>query len=186
MGRVNLTMQVSLDGIVSNEDQWMMLSEEILQDYLKYYDKVGTIVVGGNSYASMAQYWQNAEQNSNHSLEREIARRINDIPKIVIARSTIDLVWKDSRQMVARDYEQVASEIEKLKAGPGIISVESGVKTWQLFIQNDLFDDLWLLIHPVIASEGEKLFALAKKRMTMSLTDHKRYPNGVVGLYYQK
>lgn len=34
MGKIILTMQTTMDGIVSNEDQWMTLNEEIFEDYL--------------------------------------------------------------------------------------------------------------------------------------------------------
>ncbi|PTM59344.1 dihydrofolate reductase family protein [Desmospora activa] len=185
MGNIVLTMQMSLDGIVSNEDQWMMLSEEIFEDYLEYYNTVETIVVGGNTYSSMAQYWQQAEMSSN-SLERAIAQRINDLPKVVISRSKVDLIWRNSQQIIVKDDDSVARELENLKKHAKTISVESGVKTWQRLIQSDLFDELWVLIHPVVASQGERLFALANKQFSMRLSSTKTYQNGVVGLYYQK
>lgn len=185
MGRIILTMQVSLDGIVSNEDQWMTLSEEIFEDYLEYYNTVDSIIVGSHSYASLAEHWQNAE-NSNNDLERAIAKRMNDIPKLVISRTEVDLVWRNSQQILAEDEESLAHEIEKLKKNTGTISVESGVKTWQLFVQNNLFDDLWLLVHPVVVSQGENLFALARQQFSLNLINSKTYKNGVVGLHYQK
>lgn len=186
MGRILMTMQMSLDGIVSNEDKWMTLSEEIFEDYYEYYNTVDTIIVGSNSYSSLAQHWQNAEELSKNPLEQAIAKRINDIPKVVISRSEVDLVWRNSQQIIAKDDKSLAREIMNLKNTAGKISVESGVKTWQLFIQNDLFDDLWVLVHPVVVSQGEKLFALANKQFSMNLSSSKTYENGVVGLYYQK
>ncbi|UFJ41723.1 dihydrofolate reductase family protein [Brevibacillus humidisoli] len=185
MGNIVLTMQISLDGIVSDEDQWMTLSEEILQDYLEYYQTVDTIIVGSNSYSSLARYWEQAEHSSD-SLERAIAKRINEIPKVVISRSEVDVIWRNSQQLVVKDAHSLQRELEQLKTRANKISVESGVKTWQLFIQNDLFDELWLLVHPVIVSRGERLFALAEKQSPLHLRSTKAYQNGVVGLYYQK
>ncbi|MGG4035927.1 dihydrofolate reductase family protein [Paenibacillus cisolokensis] len=178
-------MQLSLDGGVSDESRWMMLSEEILEDYLAYYDTVDTIVVGRNSYASLAQYWQQAE-NSSDSLERTIARRMNEIPKVVISRSEVDLIWRNSQQIVVKDEPSLTREMEVLKKRTNHISVESGVKTWQSFIRHDLYDELWLLVHPVIASHGDRLFALADKQQSLRLNRTKTYKNGVVGLHYQK
>lgn len=97
MGRILMTMQMSLDGIVSNEDKWMTLSEEIFEDYYEYYNTVETIIVGSNSYSSLAQHWQNAEEFSKNPLEQAIAKRINDIPKVVISRSEVNLVWRNSQ-----------------------------------------------------------------------------------------
>jgi dihydrofolate reductase len=89
--KIILYMQITLDGIVSNVDQWMTFSDEILEDALEYYNTLDTIVVGSNTYASMTDYWQNAEMSSNSALERSFAKRINEINKIVISRSKINL-----------------------------------------------------------------------------------------------
>jgi dihydrofolate reductase len=186
MGKINLTMQISMDGIISNEDQWMTLSEEFFEDYYAYYNTVETIIIGGHSYSSMAQHWQNAEKYSNNDLERGIAKRMNDIPKVVISSSILDLEWKNSQQILVKDDESLANDIKKLRIKGGKISVVSGVKTWQLIIRNDLFDDLWLLVHPVIVSQGERLFAHANKQFSMDLSSSKTYKNGVLGLQYQK
>lgn len=50
MRKIILTMQISLDGIVSDVDQWMMLSDEIIGDSLDYYHTLDAIVIGGNTY----------------------------------------------------------------------------------------------------------------------------------------
>lgn len=186
MGQIIVTMQISLDGIVSHEDRWMTMSDEILEDYLAYYQSVDAIVVGGNTYADLAQYWQDAEISSGSALERDVAKRINDIPKIVLARHQRDLVWRNSRQILASDPDSLAREMDKLKGTTGNISVESGAATWQRFIQHDLYDRLWLFVHPAIASEGERLFALASHQQRLKLAGSKTYQNGVIGLEYLK
>lgn len=186
MGNIILTMQMSLDGIVSNEDRWMTLSDEILEDYHEYYDTLDTIVVGGNTYSSMAQYWQHAETFSESALERSMAKRINDLPKIVISGKAKDLVWRNSRQIIVQDNRALVREMEAVKKNAGKISVESGVKTWQSFIQTELFDELWLFVHPAVAFEGEKLFAHSEKPLSLTLSGSKKYENGVVGLLYRK
>lgn len=186
MGSITLTMQLSLDGIVSDEYRWMTLSEEILEDYLEYYKTVDTIIVGRNTYASLAQYWQKAEHSSHSPLERAIAKRMNEIPKVAVSHAELDLIWQNSKQMVVKDNQSLARELEILKSQANHISVESGVKTWQSFIHDDLYNELWLLVHPVIASRGELLFALADKQQPLRLSHTKTYKNGVIGLKYQK
>jgi hypothetical protein len=53
MRKIILYMQISLDGVVSNVDQWMTLSDEIVEDALESYNTVDTIVVGSNTYPSL-------------------------------------------------------------------------------------------------------------------------------------
>jgi dihydrofolate reductase len=187
MRKIILYMQISLDGVVSDPEQWMTLSDEILADALEYYDTLDAILVGSKSYPSLAEYWQTAETSSSSALERSFARRINEIRKIVISRSNIKLVWDNSQQLMIKDSESLVREIENLKKDGGKnISVEAGVKTWQLFLQNSLFDEILLLIHPILAGQGKKLFADVGAKMTMQLINSKVYENSVVGLHYQK
>ncbi|MET3549763.1 dihydrofolate reductase [Paenibacillus favisporus] len=184
MGEIILTMQVSLDGIVSDEHLWMTLSREILEDYLDYYQTIDTIIVGRNSYGSLAEYWQQAE-NSSDALEQAIAKKMNDIPKLVVSHSDVELTWRNSELLLVKDEQSLAEELQARKNAEQRISVESGVKTWQTFIEHGFYDKLWLLVHPVVASQGEQLFALAGQRQSLQLTQTKTYSNGVVGLQYQ-
>lgn len=102
------------------------------------------------------------EKTSDSALERTIAKKLNGLPKYVISRMKVDLIWRNSQQIVINDRETLVREIQNLEKTSRSISVESGVKTWQLFIQNDLFDDLWLFVHPVVVSRGERLFTYAE------------------------
>lgn len=184
MGEIILTMQVSLDGIVSDEHLWMTLSREILEDYLDYYQTIDTIIVGRNSYGSLAEYWQQAE-NSSDALEQAIAKKMNDIPKLVVSHSDVELTWRNSELLLVKDEHSLAEELQARKNAVQRISVESGVKTWQTFIEHGFYDKLWLLVHPVVASQGEQLFALAGQRQSLQLTQTNTYSNGFVGLQYQ-
>ena len=187
MRKLILTMQMSLDGIVSDVEKWMTLNDEIVEDSLAYYNTLDAIVIGGNTYPSLAAYWQHAEQSSDSALERRFAKKINEIEKIVLSRSKVDLVWKNSRQLPIQDEDSLFREIENLKKGEGKnISVESGVGAWQLFIQNSLFDEIWLFVHPVVVGRGDQLFRDVEAKFSMRLHNSKIYQNGVVGLYYQK
>lgn len=185
MGEIILTMQMSLDGIVSDEHKWMTLSEEIFEDYLEYYKTVDTIIVGRNTYASLADHWQQAE-NSSNSLERAIAQKMNDIPKVVISHSDVALSWRNSELWLVHDKHSLAEKLEARKKEAGRISVESGVRTWQSFIEHGLYDELWLLVHPVIAAAGEHLFSWTVQQRSLQFINAKTYSNGVVGLHYKK
>ncbi len=187
MRKIILTMQASLDGIVSNVDEWMTLSDAIVEDSLEYYDTLDAIMIGGKTYPSLAAYWLEAEKSSESELERRFAKKINDIEKIVVSRSEVDLVWNNSRQLPLQNDESIVSEVEKLKnSGGNNISVESGVGAWQLFLQKDLFDEIWIFVHPVVVGKGEKLFENAQSKILLKMDQSKQYENGVIGLNYQK
>ncbi len=187
MRKIILTMQLSLDGVASDVDQWMTtLSDEIVEDSLAYYDTLDAIIVGGRTYSSLAAYWQQAETASESALERRFAKKINEIEKLVLSRSDVDLVWKNSRRLPAGDQSSLVRTVNALKDSNGRnISVESGVGAWQLFIENGLFDEMWMWIHPIVVGRGEKLFPDGGEKTTMRLSHSKAYENGVIGLRYQ-
>lgn len=187
MRKVILYMQISLDGVVSDPENWMTLSDEIIEDALKSYNEIDTVLVGSNTYASLAEYWKNAEHSSPSSLERSFAKRINEIRKIVISHAQVDLVWNNSTVLLFKDNVSFVQEIRDMKKSEGKnISVESGVKTWQLFIENLIFDELHLLIHPVVARHGKKLFSSEGGKINLELAGSKLFKNGVMGMHYKK
>lgn len=186
MGTAVLTMHMSLDGIVTHEDRWMTFNDEMLEEYLDYYDRIDRIVVGGNTYAQLAEYWQHAEQSSGSELERSIAKKINDIPKSVFSRTVKTLIWRNSEQILIADERSFVQEMRALINAGGTISVESGLNTWQLFLRHRLYDELWMFVHPAVAAEGERLFESSGKPDALRLIGSKAYRNGVVGLYYSR
>lgn len=184
MRKITLYMQSSVDGIVSDPDRWANISDEILEDALQMYENIGTVVFGGRSYPSMAQYWTGAEQTSASELERAFAKKINEIDKIVISRSPVKTTWKNSRNVQVADEDALFAAVQKLRSSKGgPISVEAGVKLWQLFLQNRLYDELWMLVHPAIAGSGQRLFDVEDGARLQFLAS-RSYENGVMGLRY--
>ncbi|WP_052476513.1 dihydrofolate reductase family protein [Cohnella kolymensis] len=121
------------------------------------------------------------------ALERTFAARINEIEKVVLTNKELELDWRNSRQIIVRDSDSLSREVKARKQRDGKkISVESGVRTWQSFIRHELFDELRLLIHPVIAARGDKLFHDAGTACRLELLDCKRFGNGVVALHYER
>jgi dihydrofolate reductase len=180
-------MHTSLDGVASDPEQWATISDKVLAEAIEYYDTLDAIIIGSQSYPGLAEYWQAAEKSSQSALERAFAKRINERRKIVISRSKKELVWNNSQQLTVKDGGSLAREIESLKKSEGKnISVDAGLKTWQLFLQNSLFDEIFMYIHPVDAGRGTKLFDGVGTNAAMRLVDTKIHDSGIVGLRYQK
>ncbi|CAG7654605.1 dihydrofolate reductase family protein [Paenibacillus allorhizosphaerae] len=107
---------------------------------------------------------------------------------MVITHSNMDLVWNNSQQLLMKDRETFIRDIERLKhqSEGKHISVESGIRTWRLFLQNTLFDEMRLFVHPVVAGQGEKLFNGMETMVPMRLKSSETFENDVVLLHYQK
>ncbi len=174
---------MSLDGVVSDNERWMLpISDEILKESLEYYETLDAIIIGSNFYPHLAEYWQNAEKSSKSRAERIFAKKINGIKKFVISRSPVNIVWNNSEWITIED--NFTDEIYRLKKTM-VISVESGIGTWQLFIRNLVFDELKVNIHPVVAGTGKKLF-VDENLIRMHLKGSKVFQNGVVMCLYER
>ena len=187
MRNVYLHFAVTMDGIVSNVEEWVSFTDEAMEDTTVLHDSIGTIILGKNTYGPLAEYWENAETASESAGERAFARMINDMQKLVLSHGEVELVWRNSGLLRARDSAEFKEAITRLKSQPGKdIAVDSGEGTYRSFLENDLWDGIDMLIHPLAIGKGESLFASLANKTPLRLVTSKTYPNGVVNLRYVK
>jgi len=187
MRKIFLHFAITLDGRVSNVEQWVSLSDEAIKDSSAYHDTIDAIIFGKNSYAPLAEYWQNAEASSNSAAERAFAKKINDIHKFVLSHGGVELTWKNSELLRVKDSEAFKQEIKRLKNIPGKnIAVDAGEGAWRSFLEHDLWDGIDMLIHPLVIGNGKPLFVSIPTKTSLRLVENKTYDNGVVNLRYEK
>jgi len=178
---------MSLDNVVSNPENWMLMSDDILESAILYYEQLDTAIFGSKTYPFLAEYWKHAEQISPSNIERQFAKKINEINKIVLSRSNVEIVWRNTELHNFSDAQSLSRLVERLKQQNGKnISIESGVGMWKLFLENSFFDELLVSIHPVIVGKGERLFLNFPNKEELILINHKIFDNGVVELHFTK
>lgn len=187
MGKITLNFQISLDGVVSDPEQWAKIDDILLQESIERYDRLDAVIFGSKTYPGMAEYWENAEKTSENALTRELAQKLNEKKKYVVSRSETEIVWRNSELLKFDGIESLAEKLEKLKSeNEKDITVESGLKLWQVFVQNSLFDVICCQVHPVIAGAGEKLFGDDFKKTPLRLGVTRTFDNGIVQMNYNK
>ena len=187
MRKLFLHFTVTADGMVSNVEQWVSFTAEAMEDGSAWHDTVDTIIFGKNNYAPLAGYWQQAETSASSAAERAFAKKINDMQKLVLSHGDVELVWKNSELLRARDGAALRRAIAKLKDMPGKnIAVDSGEGTWRSFLENDLWDGIDMLVHPLVIGSGKPLFASMSVKAPLRLVESKTYDNGVVNLRYER
>lgn len=187
MRKVFLHCAITLDGMVSNVEQWVSFTSEAMKDGITFHNTVDAIIFGNNNYASLAAYWQQAETSAASAEERAFARQINEMQKYVLSHGDVDLVWKNSELLRAQDSTAFKQAIARLKQMPGKdIAVDSGEGTWRSFLEHDLWDGLDLLVHPLVIGQGKPLLAALPSKVPLRLVASKTYDNGVVNLRYEK
>ena len=100
---------------------------------------------------------------------------INDVTKYVLSTTRHKSDWENSV------FLNGLPDIEKLKSSSGSdIQVWGSSKLIQLLLKNDLVDELWLMIHPLILGEGKKLFDNGPVPAAFTLLESSVSPGGVI------
>ncbi|HKY56171.1 MAG TPA: dihydrofolate reductase family protein [Anaerolineales bacterium] len=187
MRKIFLHFAITADGMVSNVEQWVSFTEEAMKDGSAWHDTVDTIIFGNNNYAPLAGYWQNAETSADSEAERAFAKKVNDMHKLVLSHNEVDLVWRNSELLRAKDSTAFKQAIARLKDMTGKnIAVDSGEGTWRSFLENDLWDGIDMLVHPLVIGDGKPLFDSLHTKAPLRLVESKTYDNGVVNLRYER
>jgi dihydrofolate reductase len=187
MRKIILHFAVTLDGMVSNVEQWVALPDEALIDSNAVQERTGAIIFGKNSYLPLVGYWQNAETSSNSAAERAFAKSLNEIHKYVLSHGEVELSWNNSELLRVKDAEELKQAVGRLKNTPGMdIWVDAGEGALRSFLENDLWDGIDMLVHPLFKGSGKPLFASIPAKTPLKLVHSKTYANGLMNVRYEK
>jgi dihydrofolate reductase len=186
MGKIVISTNVSLDGVVEDPDgqegfsrggwfggfggddleQWagIMLDEALQTEAL---------LLGRRSDEWFATRWS--------SRSGEWADRLNSLPKYVVS-STLDAPrWTNSTLLKG----EAVAEISKLKRElDGEIVVYASKQLGRTLIERDLVDQLRLVVFPVVLGAGERLFAETSGQKPLRLVATRTIGDGLVSLTY--
>jgi dihydrofolate reductase len=132
------------------------------------------LLLGRTTFEIFASYWPH------HSAAWP---GVNEAKKYVVSHKEIKLEWENSVLL----NEDVVSKIKKLKAqdGPDLQVYGSG-NFVQTLLKNDLVDEFWLKIFPIILGSGKRLFADGTRPAAFRLTDCKVSPLSVIFANYKR
>jgi dihydrofolate reductase len=179
MRKVVSMLFISLDGVAESPDQWQFEFDAdmgaALDSLIKQQDG---ILLGRVTYGEWTPYWPTAT-------DEPFASFINQNPKYVVS-TTLDTVDWGQWDNVSLLKGDLAAEINKLKNQPGKnIGVHGSPSLVRWLIQNDLLDELLLMIHPVIANRGKRLYREGDDQKRLKLVDSKATSSGCVIATYQ-
>jgi dihydrofolate reductase len=177
MRKVVAGLFITLDGVVESPDKWQEhFDEDMGEAMMEQLSSQDAVLLGRVTYQEWASYWPTAT-------DEPFASFINSTPKYVFS-TTLDSVeeWKNST-LVKGD---LAQEIAKLKQLPGKnIGTAGSPSLVYSLLEQDLLDELILLVHPVVAGNGKRLFKEGGNLKRLQLVSSKPTTTGTVILTYQ-
>jgi dihydrofolate reductase len=180
-------MHTSLDGFVAGpngEMHWIKVDEAMFDFVATMTEQADTALYGRVTYEMMQSYWPTAGEKPNatkHDIEH--STWYNKVSKIVLS-TTIPETGLHNTKVIS---DQLSENINKLKqqAGKNILIFGSPGAS-QSLLNEELIDEFWLFINPIILGKGMSLFKDISATTKLKLAESKTFANGVIALHYQK
>jgi len=187
MRKIISFMHISVDGFAAGpggEMDWIHVDNEIFDYAGNQTDNADTALYGRVTFEMMDAYWPNAADKpgaSKHDVQH--SNWYNNVEKIVLSRTMKNAERKNTRFI----GEHVFEEINKLKQkeGRNIIMFGSPGALHSL-LQEDLIDDFWFFINPIILGKGISYLQNINSRVKLKLVSGNVFSSGVVCLQYGK
>jgi dihydrofolate reductase len=183
MARIVSTLFIALDGVAEIDESWHFpyFDENMGRAVNHDYDGVDVLLLGRVTYDSFADAWPEREAAGED--DAAFAKWLGDVRKIVVSRQPIEFTWRNSELLDGDLVETVTA----LKANPdvGRILIPGSISIVQQLLAARLVDELSLLVHPVAARTGSRLFDDGENTpYHLNLIRSEVFPTGVVWLTY--
>lgn len=176
------TLFISLDGVVEVDPSWHFpyFDEHMGAAVGEDYEDVDVLLLGRVTYDSFAGAWPERERAGGE--DAAFAAQLGDVRKVVATRGAQDLGWRNVEALQGDLVEAVAA----LKATPGVakILVAGSISVVRQLLAAGLVDELRLLVHPVAARHGMRLFDEGEPVYPLALLSSQVFPTGVLRLVY--
>ena len=179
MRQLIATEWVSLNGIFDSGsfEQWFNpyhsdSRAKYIQDCIQNCD---AMLYGRNTYEMLYPYWSSLKNN-----EMGVAEKLNKVKKYVVSTNLKQAPWENTT-IIDKDII-AAIEAIKNEDGGNILVQGSGVLLNKLLAAG-LVDELKLLVHPHIATEGQFLFN--ETNTSLELNHVQQLDKGVLALSYK-
>jgi dihydrofolate reductase len=182
MAKVVSTLFISADGVAEIDPDWHFpyFDENMGRAVVEDYDTADVLLIGRETYDSFAGAWP--ERESAGGEDAPFAGRLGDTRKIVVSRQPLEFSWRNSELLEGDLVEAVAA----LKADAGIegIIIPGSISVVQQLLAAGLVDEIRLLVHPVAARKGRRLFDDGDAPYHLKVISTEAFPTGVIRVIY--
>ncbi len=187
MGKIVLSTNVSLDGVVQDPDGaegfrlggWFgEFGGKDIEEWgkVEFDEALGAeaVLLGRRSDEWFATRWS--------SKPGEWADRLNSLPKYVVSATLEDPKWTNVTVLQG----DAVTEVSKLKQEiAGDILLYASYQLGRTLIEHDLVDELRLFVFPVVLGGGERLFGETSDKKAMRLVGARTVGGGLIFVTYE-
>lgn len=180
MTRLVSTLFITLDGVAEIDVDWHLpyFDEAMGECVDADYRDVDVLLLGRGTYDSFAGAWPGREAAGGD--DAAFAAQLGDTRKVVVTSGDDDLGW--------RNAERVTDPVEAARAlraeGVGKVLIPGSLPVVRALIDAGELDELHLLVHPIAARSGERLFTEGAPMVPMTLLSCSALPSGALALEY--
>lgn len=178
MRKIVTSLFITLDGVAEEPSDWQdEFDEEMGESLNASIASTDAIILGRVTYEYWNNFWPTADFEP-------FASYINNTQKYVLSNTLEKVEWGDKTNIELLSGD-VAQKLKALKQQLGKnITVAGSPSVTQWLLQNDLMDELTLLVHPVIAGKGARLFKDGVDLKRLTLTSNTTTRSGVAIMTY--
>ena len=176
MRKIIAGMFITLDGVVEAPEKWNppYYDDELNQDVMPLLAAAGTHLYGRRSYELFQGVFTGPAAPPH-------AGMMTATSKVVVSTTLTNPDWGPTRVISSN----ITAALTALKQQPGQdITVGASATLVRFLLDEHLLDELRLLVHPVVAGTGKRLFAEVGSRVPLTLLESRPHRNGVMTLRY--
>lgn len=172
-------MFISADGVAEIDPAWHFpyfdenMGRAVGEDY-----NAADVLIGRETYDSFAGAWPDREAAGGD--DAPFAKQLGDVRKVVVSRQPLELSWRNC-ELIEGDLLDAVTSL-KTDAGIAGILLPGSISVVQQLLAAGLVDELRLLVHPVAARKGRKLFDDGDAPYHLRMTATEAFPTGVIGV----
>ncbi|MGC5663332.1 dihydrofolate reductase family protein [Micromonospora sp. WMMD723] len=182
MAKVISTLFISADGVAEIDPDWHFpyFDDNMGRAVSADYDDADVLLFGRETYDSFAGAWPDREAAGGD--DAPFAKQLGDLRKVVVTRQARELPWRNS-EVLDGDLVDV---VTALRDDPGVggVLIPGSISVVQQLLAAGLVDELRLLVHPVAARKGRRLFDDGDTPYHLRVTTTEVYPTGVIRVIY--
>jgi dihydrofolate reductase len=185
MKRIKVSMHISLDGFVAGlngEMDWIKFDNQLFDFVKTFTDKADTALYGRITWKLMDSYWPAAADNPDATVhDKEHSLWYNSADKIVVSTKMMGQNAKGTT-FIGGDIIQQIREI-KQKNGKDIL-IFGSPSVVRLLMKDNLIDDYWLFVNPIILGQGISMFTKLDNSIELIPKTTKNFSCGVTAMHF--